>query len=209
MKKILFFLCFLAFTANVHSQIFSQKKVQVKANDQLAYVFGYLKSDTMIFKNLILPDPNTKVVMMHDAFGNPLYVLMASDVFDTTNSQISRLSEIKDKIIGLEFNLTYLSAFSWQNRKDIKKIKDPYQKAITKVFNTKVKYCLMQQGSHAVNGKRITDPKSPNYGQIVPDFSTEVMATEVAPTKPATPVVLTPVEKKDTITAKKPGRQWN
>lgn len=190
MKKILLFLTCLVFASSANSQLIGRKKVQLEANDKLAYVYNYLKSDTMIFKNLILPDPNTKVVMMHDAYGDPLYVLMTNEVFDSTNAQIARLSNL-GIVYGLEFNLTYLSAFSWQKRKAIKNINNKYQKAITKVFNTKVKYCLMQQGSRPVKGKRILDKDSPNYGQIIPDFS--VSTSDVAPSANTTPIVM-PVE---------------
>lgn len=183
MKKIsLILLCFLAFASSTQAQIFSQKRVQLRANDQLAYVFGYLKSDDMTFKNLVLPDPETKVVLMHDAFGRPLYVLMTNSMFDSTNAQIARMPvDSAGRSIGLEFNLTYLSSFSWQSRKSIKNISNKQQKAITKVLNSKVKYCLMQQGSQAVYGVRITDKSSEYYGQIVPDFSgSTVVVKQVA-----------------------------
>ncbi len=193
MKRIvIFFLCFLAFNITVNAQLgIFDKKVQDDANDKLAYVFDYLKSDTMLFKNLILPDPNTKVVLMHDAFGRPLYVLITSEVFDSVNSQIAAISQ-GDQLLGLEFNLTYLSAFSWQKRKDIKKISNRYQKAITKVFNEKVKFCLMQQGSHTVKGVRIIDKNSPLYGQKIPDFTDA--GSEAVVKKSNTPVA-PPIEK--------------
>jgi hypothetical protein len=196
MKKIAILIGFLAFTIGVNAQIlkiFREKKVQEQSNDKLGYVFGYLKSDTMIFKSLMLRDTTMKVVMMHDVFGDPLLVLLAGDVFDSTNSQIRQLSVVKDKIIGLEFNLTYLDDFSWQSKKKIRNIDDRYQKAMTKVFNSKVKYCLMQQSSHAVFGKRILDQKSPNYGQIIPDFGAEVTVDNKQVTTSEKKITETPV----------------
>jgi hypothetical protein len=196
MKKVVLLLCIFAIAMIADAQPFKRKITQKEANDKLAYVFGYLKSDTMTFKNMVLPDPNTKVVMMHDVYGNALYVLITSEVFDTTNAQISRLSE-REGIYGLEFTLTYLSSFSWQNRKSIRKIDDPYQKAITKVFNTKVKYCLMQQGAQEVRGRRILDPKLSNYGKIVPDFSLNPGSTNaVAAKKTNTPAISSDEKKK-------------
>ena len=56
---------------------------------------------------------------------------------------------------------------------------------MTKTFNKKVKYILMQQSAHAVKGKRVTNPQLANYGKIVPNFDEPLPVSNASPAKPA------------------------
>jgi hypothetical protein len=181
MKRIL--LMVLIAVMGIHTasaQIFGKKKkTQEEATDVLAYTFSYLKSDTLRYKTLMLRDTSLTIGMLHDNKGNPMYVIMPRTEIDSINLKIKRMaSDPQYGILGLEFNLTYIEDFSYQSMETIKDIKDKYQKNMTKTFNKKIKYILMQQSPRAVRGKRIVDPKDKNYGKVVPDF------TALPPTEP-------------------------
>jgi hypothetical protein len=182
MKKIIVLLVVMASCFSVNSQIwpFSDKKVQDQANDKLGYVYDYLRSDSIVLKSIMLRDTTMRIGMMHDALGAPLLVILSKVDFDNINEQVEAYAA-DSAIVGLEFHLTYMDNFSWVTKKELKKINDPYQKKMTKVFNDKVKYILMQKGSRAVNGKRIVNPASPYYGQIIPDFGS--IEENIEPTK--------------------------
>lgn len=176
MKKLIIVLIFICIGKYGSAQLFGGKKIQEKANDKLAYAWNYLKSDTLVYKTLMLKDTSLTVAMLHDIKGNPLFAIMPRALIDSTNSSIGSLASHPEYgIMGLEFNISLVEDFSYQKKRDIKNIKDPYQRNMTKTFNKKIKYILMQQSPRAVIGKRITKESDPNYGKIVPDFSPTVV----------------------------------
>lgn len=197
MKKIITVLAIALCSKSASAQIFGQTKIQDEANSKLAYVFRYLVSDTMILKNFMLKDTTMKLCLMSDGLGKPLYALMSREDFNSCNESITTFA--KEGILqGVEFNLTYLEEFSWQKRGIINSLKDPYQKKMTKVFNSKVKYLVMQKSAGAVKGKRILDEKNANYGQIVPDFGTSTSTQPADDTPKGTKALENKTETKNT-----------